>query len=119
MPVDRSDLRVELPERVYGGGQTFVFHQAAQAHWRHDDNAGAEVRDLGIAAATSRAGVATRQDRTFAFAFVLQGSMSLHVDQLPGTRLSPGDAFVVPIGMPQRFADCSDDWELLQVFLPA
>ena len=123
-----------LPERAYGSGQTFVFHQAAQAQWRHDDETGWQVRDLGIAAATSglagarvmrraggapRDGVATRQDRAFAFGFVLQGSMSLHVDQLPGARLSPGDAFVIPTGMRQRFADCSGDWELLQVFLPA
>ncbi|HUW52983.1 MAG TPA: cupin domain-containing protein [Rhodanobacter sp.] len=123
-----------LPQRAYGDGQAFVFHQAAQARWRHDHDAGWQVRDLGIAGATGglagarvvrwaggapRDSVATRQDRTFAFAFVLQGNMSLHVDQLPATRLSPGDAFVIPTGMRQRFADCSGDWELLQVFLPA
>jgi quercetin dioxygenase-like cupin family protein len=121
-----------LPARAYGG-QTFVFHQAGSAIWGVQAGSGRPLRDLGIAAATGglagahvlrraatvahddRPGV---QDRAFAFSFLLHGSMSLHVDRRPATRLSPGDAFVIPRGMQQRFEDCSDDWELLQVFLP-
>ncbi|MFC5525111.1 cupin domain-containing protein [Rhodanobacter ginsengisoli] len=122
-----------LPARDYDG-QRFVFHQAEKARWSHLPDSGWALRDLGLAAATGglvdarvlrrepaseSADVPALQDRMFAFGFVLRGSMSLRVDRLPATRLTAGDAFVVPSGMQPQFDDCSDDGELLQVALPA
>ena len=37
---------------------------------------------------------------------------------LPGERLSAGDAFVLPPDTPATLAECSDDLRLLQVALP-
>ncbi len=120
------------PERDFGG-QKFIFHQADQAAWITDADTLLEMRDLGLAAAThglASADVVRRasgwhgdgdcasQKRTFAFAFVLEGKMNLRVDQRPRMMLSAGDAFVIPQGMQQQFTDCSDDWQLLRVFLP-
>jgi quercetin dioxygenase-like cupin family protein len=120
-----------LPARDYGG-QRFVFHQLAEAHWTAGPGSGWLRRDLGIAAATrgladacvirrvSAATVtdaSTLQDKAFAFAFVLAGSMTLQVDATPAQALAAGDAFVIPAGMQQRFVDCSGDCELLQVFV--
>lgn len=122
----------ELPAREFNG-QRFLFHQAARATWQADTDDWA-VRDLGISAATGGLAGArvirpasghgasvtsTRQDRMFAFAFVLDGSMTLQLDRLPAAELKAGDAFVIPPGMQQTFADCSPDWQLLQVSLPA
>lgn len=118
-----------LPRRDYAG-QRFVFHQAGKASWNHQAATGWAYRDLGVHAATDGMADArvmqrapgsepstliTRQDRDFAFAFVLEGSMSLQVDALPPEALTAGDTFVIPRGMQQTFADCSADWALLQV----
>ena len=123
----------ERPMRDFNG-QRFLFHQAATARWHTDAANHWAVRDLGIGAATGglagahvmrrasadEAPVApARQDKAFAFAFVLDGNMSLQVDSLPATALKAGDAFVIPAGMQQTFADCSPDWQLLQIYLPA
>ncbi|MEO9077880.1 MAG: cupin domain-containing protein [Rhodanobacter sp.] len=122
----------DLPARDYGG-QRFVFHQLAEAHWTAGPDNGWLRRDLGIAAATggladvavirrtnptTDTDAATLQDKAFAFTFVLAGSLTLQVDTTPGQALDAGDAFVIPAGMRQRFVDCSDDAELLQVFVP-
>ena len=123
----------ELPAREFNG-QRFMFHQAASATWPTDPASDWAVRDLGIGAATAGlagarvlrrassrgADVASvRQDNAFAFAFVLEGSMTLQLDQQPATTLKTGDAFVIPTGMQQTFADCSPDWQLLQICQPA
>lgn len=121
-----------LPGRDFGG-QKFIFHHADRAEWIKDADTGLEMRDLEIAAATrglASACVVRRasgwradndsaiQRKTFAFAFVLDGKMRLCVDQKPQMELHAGDAFVIPHGMQKQFTDCSDDWQLLQVFLP-
>lgn len=123
----------ERPAREFSG-QHFLFHRATEAPWHTDTANGWAVRDLGIGTATGGlagahvtrrasshgASVAsTRQEKTFAFAFVLEGSMTLQLDLLPAAALKAGDAFVIPAGMQQTFADCSPDWQLLQVYLPA
>lgn len=123
----------ELPAREFNG-QRFMFHQAASATWQTDPASDWAVRDLGIGAATGglagarvirhasghrTAAGSARQDKAFAFAFVLEGSMTLQLDQRPATMLKAGDAFVIPTGMQQTFADCSPDWHLLQVCQPA
>jgi quercetin dioxygenase-like cupin family protein len=122
----------QRPTRDFGG-QRFAFHQAEHAEWLTDAGTGTQIRDLGIAAATdglasaqvvrlagqssSRAGM-TIQNKTFAFAFVLEGAMRLQVDQRAAMMLRAGDAFVIPHGMSQCVRDRSVDWQLLQVFLP-
>jgi quercetin dioxygenase-like cupin family protein len=123
----------QLPARNFDG-QRFVFHQAEKARWSHLPESGWALRDLGLTAAigglvdarvlrrepaAEPPRLPSHQNRVFAFAFVLRGSMTLRVDGLPATPLAAGDAFVIPAGMQQQFADCSDDWELLQVSLPA
>ncbi|MEO6799485.1 MAG: cupin domain-containing protein [Rhodanobacter sp.] len=122
-----------LPQRDYAG-QRFVLHQASEAQWSDSEGAGWTSRDLGIGAATDALATARvmrrtasmeapdltmRQDKAFAFAFVLAGSMNLQVDALAPKALTAGDAFVVPAGMRQKFADCSANLALLQVFAQA
>lgn len=122
-----------LPQRDHAG-QRFVLHQASQARWSQDADAGWACRDLGISAATAGLATArvlrrpengepsthaTQQDKGFAFAFVLEGSMGVHVGSLAPETLAAGDAFVIPAGTPQTFANCSADWALLQFFAPA
>jgi quercetin dioxygenase-like cupin family protein len=122
-----------LPQSGYAG-QRFVFHQASGAHWSDEAGTGWTCRDLGISAATDglasarvlrqpesgeRSTRAAQQDKSFAFAFVLDGSMSLHAGSLAPEALTTGDAFVIPSGMPQTFANCSANWALLQFFAPA
>ncbi len=132
------DHRMDLPtgrhltERDYAG-QRFVFHQQEHARWSPQPG-GWTRRDLGIATATgglagacvirrtveeAAADTSTLQQKQFAFAFVLAGSMQLHVDTAPAQALAAGDAFVVPAGVQQHYANCSADCELLQLFLPA
>lgn len=115
------------------GGQKFVFHQADRAHWQVQPENGLEQCDLGIANATDGLGGAHLlrrpaaappttptqvQSHRFAFSFLRHGAMTLIVDDQPGVKLASGDAFVVPAGMRQQFADLHGDWELLQVYLP-
>ena len=52
------------------------------------------------------------------FTFVMAGHMTLHGQGKDPYRLEPGDAFVIPPGMATRYADPSDDLELLEVSLP-
>lgn len=121
----------DLPERDFSG-QRFAFHLADQAEWISGAQAGVEQRDLGISAATrgfagahvlrragkSGLGDEIIQSRTFMFSFLLEGSMQLRANHGSVRMLRAGDAFVIPHGMPQQFIACSEDWQLLQVFLP-
>ncbi len=114
------------------GGQRFVRHQAATAEWQPWRRAGFEARDIGIAAATDGlAGVKVARlsakpqpsmrchDAEHLFMFVLQGTVTLHADGHDDQRLSVGDSFMVPPGLPHDLTDCGDDLELLEVALPA
>ena len=120
------------PDRDFGG-QNFVFHQAGEAAWQKQRESGLERCDLGIASATNQLGGAHLlrrpagapsttpmqiQSSRFVFSFVRRGSMTLIVDDQPSVNLGCGDAFVVPAGRRQQFADIEDGWELLQVYLP-
>ena len=57
-------------------------------------------------------------DADIHFTFVMQGSMTLEGEGKAPYRLEPGDAFVIPPGMATRYANPSDDLELLEVALP-
>ena len=117
------------PERVFQG-QRFVHHKAEEAQWAPFRLPGFQSRDTTIAAHTAQvAGVHvvrrgdgesawTRHDSDILFTFVMEGRMVLEGEGRTPHALEPGDAFVIPPGMRVRYADPSDDIELLEVSLP-
>lgn len=60
----------------------------------------------------------TRHDTDILFSYVMRGHMSLEGEGKEPFRLSPGDAFVVPPGLATRYAEPTEDLELLEVTLP-
>ena len=117
------------PDREWQG-QKFVFNQVEGAEWRSASLDGFVARDTTIARNTK--GVAGVQvlrrgqgapvwathDADIHFTFVMEGQMTLEGEGKDPYRLSAGDAFVIPPGMSTRYADPSDDLELLEVSLP-
>ncbi len=111
-------------------GQRFVHNRAEGAVWHPCRLPGFVARDTTIAANTKGvAGVQVirrgpgmpdwvRHDADIHFTFVMAGAMTLEGEGQPPHRLSPGDAFVIPPGMATRYADPTDDLELLEVTLP-
>lgn len=120
------------PARRYGG-QGFVRHVAAEAHWLPSARAGLEYRDTGVAQATDgfadarvfralpsdvsvqlRAVVACPDDCALFFVHVLAGELTL-LDGGVGTPvLGAGDSCVVPTGADFSFA-VGPGCEFLQV----
>jgi quercetin dioxygenase-like cupin family protein len=117
------------PDRDFSG-QRFVHHKALEAPWAPARLPGFEARDTGIAANTGNvAGVQvlrpvpelpawTVHEADIHFTFVLEGSMVLEGEGREPFPLTAGDAFVIPPGMATRYAEASDDLELLEVTLP-
>ena len=117
------------PDRQFQG-QRFVHHRAEEAEWHPFRLPGFASRDTTIEENTG--GVAgvhvvrrgdgtpiwTRHDGDILFTFVMEGGMTLEGEGKDPYRLEPGDAFVIPPGMATRYADPSDDIELLEVALP-
>jgi quercetin dioxygenase-like cupin family protein len=117
------------PDREWQG-QKFVFNQGAKADWQAARLPGFISRDTTIA--TNTKGVAgvnvirrgagdpvwARHDADIHFTFVMEGTMTLEGEGKDPYALAPGDAFVIPPGMATRYADVSDDLELLEVALP-
>ena len=133
--VTEIDHEMELPtphlrpEREWDG-QKFVHNVAEGAVWRPFRIPGFKCRDTTIAANTKGVagvevvrpdGVApwTTHDGDILFTFVMGGTMVLHGEGKDPFALTTGDAFVVPPGLATRYADASDDLELLEVALPA
>ena len=133
--VTTIDHELELPTEGFKpdrdfSGQTFCHHKVDEAEWKPWRINGFEHRDTGINTATQ--GVANVQvarigsgqadiishDCDIVFSFVMEGTMVLEGEGKPAQELKPGDAFVVPPGMKTRYAQCSDDLELLEVSLP-
>ena len=119
------------PDREYSG-QSFVFHQAANAEFAAPRGDGFEARDTGIAKAThGEASVAVirpaagfspqflAHDAEFLFRFVLQGSLEMEPSNGDPLSLGATDAFVIPAGMPVALRNPSDDLQMLEVALPA
>ncbi|WP_085864874.1 cupin domain-containing protein [Pseudooctadecabacter jejudonensis] len=117
------------PDREWQG-QRFVHNVGKDADWTPARLSGFTSRDTTINAATkSVAGVNVlrksdadaqwaRHDADIHFTFVMSGGMTLEGEgQTPHT-LTAGDAFVIPPGMATRYADATDDLELLEVSLP-
>ena len=133
--ITEIDHQMELPtphlrpDREWQG-QKFVFNEGAKADWQPARLPGFVSRDTTIA--TNTKGVAgvnvirkgtgepvwTSHDADIHFTFVMEGSMTLEGEGKDPFTLSPGDAFVIPPGMQTRYADPSDDLELLEVALP-
>jgi quercetin dioxygenase-like cupin family protein len=126
MKLPTSKLR---PDRTWQG-QKFVFNRAAKAKWRPSRLAGYVARDTTISANTNDvagvmvlrrgkgAPVWSRHDADILFTFVMAGGLTLEGEGKDPQRLEPGDAFVIPPGMDTRYADPTDDVELLEVALP-
>lgn len=117
------------PDREWQG-QKFVFNEVSKATWEPVQLCGFMARDTTIAANTRNvAGVTvlkrgqgdpvwSKHDADIHFTFVMEGKMTLEGEGKDPYELSPGDAFVIPPGLATRYADPSDDLELLQVTLP-
>ncbi|WP_300012922.1 cupin domain-containing protein [uncultured Roseobacter sp.] len=117
------------PDRVFKG-QRFVHHKAEEARWQPFRVPGFQSRDTTIAEHTENvAGVHvvrkesgesawTQHDSDILFTFVMDGRMVLEGEGRAPHALEAGDAFVIPPGMKTRYADPSDDIELLEVSLP-
>ncbi|MEL6295762.1 MAG: cupin domain-containing protein [Pseudomonadota bacterium] len=117
------------PDRIFEG-QRFVHHNADEIEWRSFRLPGFISRDTTIADNTQ--GVAgvhvarpngeetlwTNHDSDILFTFVLDGTMTLEGEGRTPQPLQAGDAFVIPPDFPNRYADPSDDLELLEVSLP-
>lgn len=131
------DHEMTLPTGQYSAerdfsGQQYTFHHSNHANWERHETQAFDVRDLGIAKAThgmvsahvNRYVIAktskimpTIQDKLFAFSFVLQGQLSLSIDQQQPLTLSTGDSFVIPQHMQQHLTNCSNDLEILSIYL--
>lgn len=117
------------PDREWQG-QRFVHHEADKASWAPFRLSGFDSRDTTIADNTQNvAGVHvirkgqgtpdwTAHDADIHFSFVNAGSMLLEGEGREPYRLAPGDAFVIPPGMLTRYAEATDDLELIEVTLP-
>ena len=117
------------PDREWQG-QKFVFNQVKDAAWEPSRLEGFAARDTTIATNTKNvagvkvlrrgegAPVWASHDADIHFTFVMEGTMRLEGEGKEPFDLSPGDAFVIPPGMWTRYADPSDDIELLEVTLP-
>ncbi len=117
-----------LPDREWQG-QRFVHNIGANAEWHPFRLPGFIARDTTINDATkSVAGVQvvrrgegepvwTNHTADIHFTFVMEGEMTLEGEGKEPFRLSAGDAFVIPPNMATRYADPSDDIELLEVTL--
>jgi len=117
------------PDRRFQG-QRFVHHKVEEAEWHPFRLYGFEARDTGVAKGTQGvAGVQVARRKTgdtewaqhdsdILFTFVMNGTMTLYGKGRDPFSLAPGDAFVIPPGLATRYADLSDDLELLEVSLP-
>ncbi|MFZ1471267.1 MAG: cupin domain-containing protein [Paracoccaceae bacterium] len=117
------------PDREWDG-QKFVHSLAKDGTFKPFRIPGFEARDTTINANTK--GVAsvmvarptgsaapwTSHDGDILFSFVMTGGMTLQGIGKDPYRLSPGDAFVIPPGMATRYADPTEDLQLIEVTLP-
>jgi quercetin dioxygenase-like cupin family protein len=126
MTLPTPDLR---PDKEWQG-QKFVHNVGSTAEWEEFRIPGYICRDTTIN--TNTKGVAsvqvvrrgrgqipwTSHDTDILFTFVMQGGLTLEGEGKEPYRLEPGDAFVIPPGMGTRYAEPTDDVELLEVTLP-
>ena len=118
-----------LPDREFDG-QRFVHHKADEAKWHPFRLPGFTARDTlisrntkgvaGVHVVRPAAGnpVWASHDADIHFSFVMQGGFTLEGDGVAAQQLEAGDAFVIPPDFATRYADPSDDLEVLEVTLP-
>jgi len=118
-----------MPERKFSG-QKFVHSEVLDADWAQSRLPGFMSRDTTICKNTQ--GVAsvhlikrgdgiplwTSHTSDIHFNFVLEGGFTLEGVGQPAQELKSGDAFVIPPKMKVRYANPSNDLELLEVSLP-
>ncbi|MBO6541391.1 MAG: cupin domain-containing protein [Rhizobiaceae bacterium] len=120
----------ERPDREWDG-QRFVHSLAKEGVFEPFRVPGFEARDTtindntkGVASVLVARPVAgqvspwTRHNGDILFNFVMSGEMTLEGEGKDPYRLNAGDAFVIPPGMATRYADATQDLELLEVSLP-
>jgi len=117
------------PDRVFGG-QRFCHAKAKEAAWQPFRINGFDYRDTGINEATN--GIANvvvaryngdapspcQHNTDILFTYILEGSMTLTGEDNCAHELESGDAFVIPPAFTTKYAQCSDDLEMLEVTLP-
>lgn len=121
---------VERPDREWDG-QRFVHSQANDGVFEPFRIPGFEARDTtinentkGVASVMVAKPVAgqtspwTRHNCDILFNFVMSGEMTLEGEGKDPYRLTAGDAFVIPPDMATRYADTTEDLQLLEVSLP-
>jgi quercetin dioxygenase-like cupin family protein len=112
-------------------GQRFVRHQGAEAGWQPWRLRGFECQDTGIAAATdgfasvrivratgSVVSEPLRHDTDVLFLFVLDGGLTLDVTGHTRTRLTAGDAVVLPSTLRCAIAERRAETALFEVAWP-
>ena len=125
MALPTPDLR---PDREWQG-QRFVFNQKTTGSFAPHRIPGFAARDTTINANTG--GIAsvmvmrptapapwTSHAGDILFTFVMSGEMTLEGQGGTPTRLTAGDAFVIPPGLATCYTGATDDLELLEVSLP-
>ncbi|MGJ8527380.1 cupin domain-containing protein [Maritalea sp.] len=117
------------PDREWDG-QRFVHSLAKDAKFTPFRVPGFEARDttinentkgvacVKVARPTGAPTVWTKHNGDILFNFVMSGEMTLEGEGKEPYRLTQGDAFVIPPGMATRYADPTDELELLEVNLP-
>jgi quercetin dioxygenase-like cupin family protein len=118
------------PERDFGG-QRFVRSRVAGASWIPWRLEGFECRDSGIAAATDglAASCVVRpcgpvtaspwaHQAEIVFWFVVEGGLTMGLDDDRTEQLGPTDAVTIPAGTAYRISAATADLELLEVTLP-
>ena len=121
---------VERPDREWDG-QRFVHSLAKDGVFEPFRIPGFEARDTtinentkGVASVMVAKPVAgqtspwTRHSCDILFNFVMSGEMTLEGEGKDPYRLTAGDAFVIPPDMATRYADTTEDLQLLEVSLP-
>lgn len=133
--VTEIDHSMTLPNGVINrerewDGQRFVNNKVADAVWKPFRIPGFISRDTtisdntkgvaGVHVVRPQSGEApwTTHDSDILFSFVMAGTMVLHGEGKDPYALAAGDAFVIPPDMRTRYADPSDDLEVLEVSLP-
>jgi quercetin dioxygenase-like cupin family protein len=118
------------PDREWQGTR-FVHYRAAEAAWSLSRLPGWLASDSGIGEGTQGiAGVTVLRpgndapqwashDCDVHFTFVRQGGMTLEVEGESAATLETGDSFVLPPNRKARYAQPSNDCELIEVSLPA
>lgn len=123
-----------MPDREWDG-QRFVHSLASEGVWAPWRVPGFEARDTGIGSGTKGvaavqvarpvrgkepdSGAVTSHTSDILFNFVLTGSCVLHGEDKGSHVLTDGDAYVLPPDVKTSLTDCSDDFTLLEVSLPA